>query len=288
MHDITIVTAFFDIGRGNWNSGNFKRTSDDYLNYFKWLATLENKMVIFTSAEYVDKVKQIRGSLPTKIITLDFNKKFKYTIKRIDQILKTPEYQALVPKEIRKNPEYQSAEYVLVNNLKYYFVISAIRDSSPNNQNLFAWVDFGFCRKKSTTNGIKLWRHSFDQEHIHLFTLKEKIILEDKDKMLRRALSNEVFVIGSMIVGSKEAWQQLYTLISEVQTKYLNQGISDDDQGTMIMTVCERPDLFKIHSLYKRGWFSSFKIFNKGSTYINFWAKLKASLDKLYTKIKRR
>lgn len=92
--DITIVTAFFDIGRGSWNSGNFKRTSEDYLNYFKYLATLENEMVIFTSIEYADKIQEIRGSLPTKIITLDFSKKFKYTIKRIDRIIKSPEYQA--------------------------------------------------------------------------------------------------------------------------------------------------------------------------------------------------
>lgn len=48
MSDITIVTAFFDIGRGEWATGGFKRTPEDYLNYFKQLAVLENEMIIFT------------------------------------------------------------------------------------------------------------------------------------------------------------------------------------------------------------------------------------------------
>ena len=40
MSDITIVTAYFDIGRGNWN--NSERGNNKYINYFKFWARIKN------------------------------------------------------------------------------------------------------------------------------------------------------------------------------------------------------------------------------------------------------
>lgn len=273
---ITIVTAFFDIGRGEWQH-NFQRSSQNYLSYFKNLATLENAMVIFTQKEFVPIIRKYRGNKPTHIIEIDFDKKFAHTIKKIQSILDNDQYKQLIPQELHSYPEYRSAEYVLVNNLKYYFVKQAIQHLNKAPEDLFAWVDFGFCRKASTVNGIKNWYHNFDPDHIHLFTLKKPFILEEKEVMLRKALHNEVFVIGSMIVGSKKAWNRLYPLISKLQKEYLDKNISDDDQGTMLMTLCEYPDLFTVHKI-KKGWFSGFKQFNSGSTYKNIFYKLKSLL----------
>jgi len=274
---ILIVTAFFEIGRGEWDQ-SFKRTSEIYLSRFKTLAELDNEMIVFTSKEFTNKILQIRNNKPTKIIVIDFDKKFRHTIQKIQNILDSSQYQNLIPSKILVSPEYNSAEYVLVNNLKYYFVNKAISlESNKKENDLFAWVDFGFCRKPSAINGIKNWYHDFDSEHIHLFTLKDPFILEEKEVMLRKALHNEVFVIGSMIVGSKKAWNRLYPLISKLQKEYLDKNISDDDQGTMLMTLCEYPDLFTVHKI-KKGWFSGFKQFNRGSTYKNIFYKLKSLL----------
>lgn len=48
---ITIVTAFFDIGRKLDGGKGFPdylfRTPDSYINYFKYLALLNNEMIIF-------------------------------------------------------------------------------------------------------------------------------------------------------------------------------------------------------------------------------------------------
>lgn len=79
---ITIVTAFFDIGRGNWNRANgrsrsLERTNNTYLKYFRRLAKLENKMVIFTSSEFKEKILALRKDKPTHIITIDLQKKFR-------------------------------------------------------------------------------------------------------------------------------------------------------------------------------------------------------------------
>ena len=70
MSDVTIVTAFFDIGRGDWTPDKglphyLHRTTDTYVERFGNLATLENEMVIYTSADLVDKVTELRGDRPT-------------------------------------------------------------------------------------------------------------------------------------------------------------------------------------------------------------------------------
>ena len=60
--EITIVSAFFDIGRGNWSKeqghpGYLQRSCEKYIDYFSNLAKLENDMIIFTSSEFSEKIK---------------------------------------------------------------------------------------------------------------------------------------------------------------------------------------------------------------------------------------
>ena len=50
----TIITAYFDIGRGDWTANKgfrekLARSVDVYFSYFERLAALENEMIIFFS-----------------------------------------------------------------------------------------------------------------------------------------------------------------------------------------------------------------------------------------------
>ncbi len=76
---ITIVTAFFDIGRGNIPKDKgypayLTRTTDTYFEYFSNLATLENEMIIFTSPDLKERIENIRKGKPTKVIALELGK----------------------------------------------------------------------------------------------------------------------------------------------------------------------------------------------------------------------
>ena len=67
MNEITIVTAFFDIGRSDWTPERglphyLHRTTDTYLQRFGYMAELDNPMVIYTSKEFVDEIKQKQGN----------------------------------------------------------------------------------------------------------------------------------------------------------------------------------------------------------------------------------
>lgn len=87
-HRITIVTAFFDIGRGNIPKnqgypGYLTRTTKTYFKYFSNLAKLNNEMVIFTSPDLKERILKLRKGKPTKIITIHLQDKFKHILAEI-------------------------------------------------------------------------------------------------------------------------------------------------------------------------------------------------------------
>ncbi len=57
--EVTIITAFFDIGRGNWQ-GKMQRSNEKYFEYFDFWARIKNKIVVYTEPQYKQKVLDIR------------------------------------------------------------------------------------------------------------------------------------------------------------------------------------------------------------------------------------
>ena len=107
---ITIVSAFFDIGRGNLQSKEdlpsyMTRTNDTYFEYFSNLALLDNPMVIFSDKEHIERIKKIRGNKPTTIIPFNVNQ-FKKTLKRIQEIQNSKEFVSQVRPELLKKGLY--------------------------------------------------------------------------------------------------------------------------------------------------------------------------------------
>lgn len=52
MNEISIVTAFFDIGRKNWKG--FERDNSTYANYFKFWARVKNHIVVYTEPKMAE------------------------------------------------------------------------------------------------------------------------------------------------------------------------------------------------------------------------------------------
>ncbi|WP_284443679.1 WlaTC/HtrL family glycosyltransferase, partial [Escherichia coli] len=72
----TIITAYFDIGRGDWTANKgfrekLARSVDVYFSYFERLAALENEMIIFTSPDLKPRVEAIRNGKPTTVIFIE-------------------------------------------------------------------------------------------------------------------------------------------------------------------------------------------------------------------------
>lgn len=264
---ITIVTAFFDIGRGDWTVDNghpnyLHRTSETYLSNFSNLASLDNQMIVFTSSDLVERIQEIRAGKPTKVIPVDLRSTFGKFREKITEIQSDPEFKKLISPQQAKNPEYWSPDYALVCNLKSYFVMQAIKLGSVKN-NLVAWVDFGYCRSVSTLDGIKNWYYPFDDSKINLFTIRKQFSLKTMNDVLSGIFNNNVFIIGGAIVGSVKHWGEFHKLVWNCQRYLLQRKIIDDDQGVFLMCYYKNKDLIRLNYLGDNKWFSLFKVFHR-------------------------
>ncbi|WP_313072563.1 protein YibB [Atlantibacter hermannii] len=261
----TIVTAYFDINRGEWTANKgfrekLARSSDVYFDYFKRLAALENNMVVFTSPDLKERIEKIREGKPTTVITLDIKKKFKHIRSRIEKIQQDVNFKKKLAEHQLKNPEYWSPDYVLVCNLKTYFVNKAI-DAGLVNTARVAWIDFGYCRTPVVTRNIKCWDHPFDKDKMHFFTIQKGLNVSSLQQAFDFMIGNHVYIIGGAIVGTREKWREFYPLVTESQKLTLNNNIVDDDQGIFVMCYYKQPALFRLNYLGRGKWFDLFRCF---------------------------
>ena len=252
MGNITIVTAFFDIGRGSWTPDKglphyLQRSNETYLERFGHMATLDNEMVIFTTKDLVDKITPYRIGKEdkTKIITIDFEDMFKEERLKIAEIQSNEEFRSKINPNQIKNPEYWSANYVLVNFLKSHFVNHAIESGSTTNE-LVAWIDFGYCRTLDMLGGHTEWNYDFTKDKIHFWQHKE---FDASKTIVDVIANNDVHILGAKIVAGREMWHTLEKLINHSINELMKNNLIDDDQTVMLMSYLLKPELFEIHKI---------------------------------------
>lgn len=253
MSDITIVTGFFDIGRGNWKQSPdgkdlphyIPRTTDDYFSYFENLAKMKNDMIIYCSEEHANRINDIRldkapGSY-TKVVTAHFERAIKNIKPIIEKVQKRPEYIKLI--DDPRMPEYWNPEYVLVNFMKTDFVVSAFMNKFIRTKQA-AWLDFGYVRGESTLPKSLKWSYNFTPEKMHIFN---KIPLDPDRPIFDIIKTNTVYIMGCHIVGNEMAWQKNQSLNGISLSSLLSCGLIDDDQTLLLMNYRRMPDIFETH-----------------------------------------
>lgn len=273
---ISIVTMFFDIGRGDWSKqagiADFaNRDNDKYFAYFAHLAKLDNDMVVFTTPNFDERILALRENRPTRIVHVDLDNQFGEYIDQISAIQNNPQFINRIPEELHQHPEYRSPKYVLINNLKTYFVNQAIEQGLTRHLQV-AWVDFGYCRDNSTLGDIKEWRYDFDPKFLHLFTLKNPYYLgfiknirfpHTIDKAYYAIFHNRPTIIGGVIVANHLLWKEFFDAVCLAQKQLLSENIIDDDQGIYLLSYLKNKYFIKLNFLGKANWFGVFQQFHQ-------------------------
>jgi protein YibB len=263
--DISIVTAFFDIGRGGWTTEkgfpeHIHRATDTYIERFGYLATLGNEMVIYTSPDLAPRVMELRKGKEDKttVIPLDLATIFPERREAIKRIQSDPAFRARInPGQIR-NPEYHSPDYVVVTNLKAYFVAHAVQNNLVHNAQV-AWLDFGYCRGMEALGGSDHWSYNFNPGKIHLFVFGEyKSVLPINEIVA----NNIVYVAGAAVVAERKLWAVLARLMNKAADELQQHTMVDDDQTLFLMASLYRPDLFELHPIPDQQWQPVLKMFN--------------------------
>lgn len=69
---VVLVTSLIDIGRGNWNN-KYRRSIESYLDAFKNVCQLDNNMIIYTSKDLLNKIKDFRVGKENKTVYYEYD-----------------------------------------------------------------------------------------------------------------------------------------------------------------------------------------------------------------------
>jgi protein YibB len=269
-NDISIVTAFFDIGRGNLPQTKHgrvlphyqHRSVDTYFDFFSKQAKLQNEMTIYTTEDFAGRVYDIRKQYGLEKMTNIVAMKsylpddMKETKAKIESIMASPEYYGKVT-----NPqliEYWHSDYVLVNIFKSLYVCHAIQNKFAT-KDVTAWIDFGYVRNDNAIPPSNKWAYPFDKEKIHFFNIKP---IEPQRPIDDIIYTGDVYIQGCHMVAGTKKWDELRQLIMGSLHVLLNNNLIDDDQTLLLMSYLSKPEDFELRYVDPSDWFIMFKNYN--------------------------
>lgn len=259
MSDVTIVTAFVDIGRGGWEGeingrqmpGFLKRDTETYLKRFERLTKLKNPIVCFTESKFHDQILSMRDDI-TLIGIDNVFEDHQHLINKISYVQLQPSFVNFVNNPAA--PEYWSPKYVTINLMKSHFVSYAVEQGIVNTSNA-AWIDFGYVRDDVFCPEDKTWYYDTEGK-INLFcqnfNFKGRPIFDI-------VKTGEVFIQGCHIVAPKQSWKILKHLVNENLTSLFNVDLIDDDQTLLLMSYKSAPEHFKLIPSDSSNWFTVFE-----------------------------
>ncbi len=262
MRDITLVSAFYDIGRDTYLqslSETKTRSTETYFDYFKKLANLDNHMIIFTSAEFAETIREIRVGKKTDVIVFDLFAEFETLEKSIEQVQQAETFKQKLNQKIRFNIEYVSPRYSLLTYCKPFFLNKAVEMGLVATPQV-CWIDFGYVRHDSTIWEIKHWTPNFELGKCHLFGLSEfELDSVDIPYIVYTAYD---FIIGGCIVVDASMSKTLWNTANKRLWDLIDMQLVDDEQSLLLYTAKKHPVLFKIHNL-SGDWFSVIRRFHQ-------------------------
>lgn len=257
MNDsITIVTAFFPLGRSGWKK--YGCSDEKYLDNFSFWARIHNKIVVYTTPELKDRVMEIRRG---------FGRADSTTVIGVEDFrsLDAPLFSALkeaadnrlarIFHRVQSCPEVWNAEYDYVMMLKPMLVNDAVKRGLVSDNAV--WLDFGYNHGgvyylKSEEFDFE-WRYDFG-DRINIFALRS---LDDGVPIFEVVRNMNAYVAGGLIAGRAALWPAFGALFRENALALTRVGLVDDDQTALLMSFRQRPDIFTVH---ESSWFNPLEL----------------------------
>jgi len=275
INEITMVSAFYDIGRDNWN--NSKRSAEYYIDSFIKMSDfyLNQKIIVFMDDRYIDYLlqKMEEKSKHNKIfISINFEwlnnncnswKKNNLAI----EIMNSKEYKNLLNERIKCGaPENNYPEYNTINHSKIDFIKYSIDNILLNENEFICWCDFGYFKSILHDNPNEFPKKYLDINKFNLnklnFCLVNKIDETDSDMFYSLANAPEKFT-GSFFAGSKELMLKLYELYHNCLDELYRNNLSDDDQHVYLRCYLKNNDLFELFLSSDKKWPQALSYFQK-------------------------
>ena len=248
MGEITLVTCFFDLGRGNDTKleESLRKTPEKYLTAFRCWARIQNKLIVYTDAAGAEAVREIRNEFgrgeQTVIVQIDdlFGLE-PDLITRMERVSKDSNFLNFryLQNASSNNPKY---DYLWM--MKYYFMNDALNRGLLSEQ--VVWIDFGFDHGGLLyydENDFDFnWEYDFGDK-IHIFCLM------DPDSVAGIQVLQYLpdCVMGSMYGLPRTRVADFWMLVRNAIEGLLALDCIDDDQLMVLMAYKARPELFEVH-----------------------------------------
>lgn len=244
---ICFVTAFFDIGRDNFEFNSRKKI--EYFKYFENLIKMNNiNLVVFIEENDYDLTKNIcsnsLSNIIIKIVNRNEIKSWNYN-NRIKQILLSDNFKKLIVDRNKNDIETTNADYLTINNCKTDF-IKLVIDNKLIDCEFYAWIDFGLIRNlKYLPESLYFNLKNIDKNLIHFMShdyWNEKIQKSEIDLIK----DGSVYIMGGFFIGEKKNLLRLNELFHNTLNDYLNNNIIDDDQSIYYI-INQKYNILKLH-----------------------------------------
>jgi hypothetical protein len=132
-----IVTAFSDIGRGDWDTFMYKRSRKTYYEYFEHFSKSPFEYVYYTTDdELAREAFKVCGRKAAEVVSSELT--YFRLHEKVSDIVASTNYKILT--RHRPNPEFTKANYTLAMFNKMIFVRRAFHQY-PNRTH-YIWLDF--------------------------------------------------------------------------------------------------------------------------------------------------
>lgn len=246
MEEITLVTDFFDIGRGQDKNKDLRRTAQRYFDEFRRWARIQNTLVVYTDSDSAEIIKGIRAEygLEEKTIIIQIDNLFELVpglLPKLEKISHNKDFLNFryLPEASSNNPKY---DYLWM--MKYYFMNDAY-ERGLLSENV-VWMDFGFDHGGITYSDAEdynfLWKYDFKNK-IHISCL------HDPDSVIgmQSLQFQDDCVMGCMYGLSRELVPIFWHLVEDAMNALLMLDCMDDDQQLVLMAYKARPEIFEVH-----------------------------------------
>lgn len=223
--DVTIVTAFFDIGKFQKGDGSLYFTPDLYHTWMKVFGKIQNPVVFYFETDRdVTFMRNLRKDLDpslTKIVLLNRTRMWSFgdVRERISDIFRQPSYPKHHPNTVV--PEYSCAMHAK------YEVMNRTAYENPFKTKYFAWLDIGLFRELKQSSPFRLTLPpNFDQTKV-AYT---EVYPRSQRTATQIFHDNLVWVCGCFFIAEGSvmtSWVHEYIKATEL---FLDHGVMNTDQ----------------------------------------------------------
>lgn len=282
------VTAFYDIGRGQWGD-KYARSTETYFERFLLLLNMNLPLVVFIDDRYLSRtieliraVEQSRSGELLQIELVPMNDQFLADhiqswgyVPIESEIMSSESYITMAARRNEKGtPETLYPQYTCINHAKVDFISYYIDTYASSSLSHIGWVDFGYFTEKFEVVPFKLSKELLFNDHVNFIAHGD--ILEEESDPSHVFTNVPIKIHGAFWFGSITAVQRYKNVYHQCVLEMHDKRIADDDQTVALCCYFKEKGLMKLwknetwatlDGVVQLLWYIAFYMFNAFATH---------------------